>query len=67
MEEDAAWIPGAGDHVKIDATHTEICKFDTKEDEGYKTVVGAIKKFANLKKEEDRLDVRHLDIRELRS
>ena len=67
MEEDAAWIPGAGDHVKIDANHTEMCKFDAKEDEGYKTVVGAIKKFANLKKSEDRSDVRHLDIRELRS
>lgn len=67
MKEGAAWIPGAGDHVKIHANHTEMCKFDAKEDEGYKTIVGAIKKFADLKKSEDRSDVSYLDIIESRS
>ncbi len=67
MEEDSAWIPGAGDHARIDGNHTDISKFDTKDDEGYKTIVGAIKKFANLRDLEKPSDVRHLSMEESRS
>ena len=48
MEEDSAWIPGCGDHASIRANHIDVCKFDNQEDEGYRSVVGAIKKFAGM-------------------
>lgn len=53
VEEDSAWIPRRGDHASIRADHTTICKF-----EGYGSVLGAIKKFAEMKAKEERSDVR---------
>lgn len=59
VAEDSAWIPGRGDHARIHADHTTICKFDSNRDEGYGSVLGAIKKFAEMKtKKEERSDVR---------
>ncbi len=54
MEADSAWIPGRGDHASIHANHIDMCKFDRREDEGYRSVAGAIKKFAGMKTEENR-------------
>ena len=58
MEPDSAWIPGRGDHASIHANHIDMCKFDHREDEGYRSVAGAIKKFAGMKAEENRTVVR---------
>ncbi len=54
MEADSAWIPGRGDHASIHANHIDMCKFDHREDQGYRSVAGAIKKFAGMKTEENR-------------
>jgi hypothetical protein len=48
VEEDSAWIPGCGDHASIRADHINICKFNTREEEVYSSIVGAIKKFAEM-------------------
>ncbi|KAK3172720.1 hypothetical protein OEA41_006044 [Lepraria neglecta] len=56
VEEDSAWIPGVGDKESIRADHTSICKFSTRENEGYKAVVGKIKKFADLKMTKNRFN-----------
>lgn len=58
MEPDSAWIPGRGDHASIHANHIDMCKFDHREDEGYRSVAGAIKKFAGMKTGENRTVVR---------
>lgn len=58
MEPDSAWIPGRGDHASIHANHINMCKFDHREDEGYRSVAGAIKKFAGMKIWENRTVVR---------
>ena len=63
MEEDSAWIPGCGDHASIRADHINICKFDTR-DEGYRSVVGAIKKLAQMETHEKHSDVRDRYTRE---
>ena len=62
--EDSAWIPGRGDHASIRADHINICKFDSREDEEYSSVVGAIKKLAQMETQEKRSDVRDRYIRE---
>ena len=54
MEADSAWIPGRGDHASIYANHIDMCKFDHREDEGYRSVAAAIKKFAGMKTGENR-------------
>lgn len=59
VEEDSAWIPGRGDHASIRADHKTICKFDSNKDEGYGSVLGAIKKFAEMKTEKEE----HSDVR----
>lgn len=54
MEADSAWIPGRGDHASFHANHIDMCKFDHRDDEGYRGVAGAIKKFAGTKTGENR-------------
>lgn len=44
VDEFSAWIPGFGEKVSIRADHSNICKFDNKDDEGYQLVMSSIKK-----------------------
>ncbi|CAI6099554.1 unnamed protein product [Clonostachys chloroleuca] len=48
VKEDSAWIPGRGDRSFVRANHKNICKFASKDDEGYKMVVGSIQKFLDM-------------------
>lgn len=52
VDEASATIPGRGDKVSIYANHINICKFKTREDTGYKSVVAALKKFSQKEKAE---------------
>lgn len=58
VEEDSAWKPRRGDHASIRADHATICKFESNRDEGYGSVLGAVKKFAEMKTKGERSDVR---------
>lgn len=42
-DEDAAWIPGCGERVAIATNHHTISKFE-KSNEGYKLIVGQLRK-----------------------
>lgn len=44
VDEFSAWIPGFGEKASIRADHSNICKFDNKDDEGYRLVMSSIKK-----------------------
>lgn len=59
VEKDSAWIPRRGDHASIYShrPHNH-CKFESNRDEGYGSVLGAIKKFAEMKTKGERSDVR---------
>lgn len=46
VPENNAKIIGYGDHASIHANHSEICKFASEHEEGYKSVLAAIKKLA---------------------
>lgn len=48
VEEESAWIPSRGDRAPIRANHIDICKYSTKEDEGYVKVLNAIKKILEM-------------------
>lgn len=45
VPESNAKIIGYGDQASIYANHSDMCKFANKDDEGYKSVLAAIKKF----------------------
>ncbi|RDW66546.1 hypothetical protein BP6252_10181 [Coleophoma cylindrospora] len=47
VPESNAKIIGYGDHASIHANHSEICKFASEHEEGYKSVLAAIKKLAD--------------------
>ncbi|KAI0186035.1 Alpha/Beta hydrolase protein [Xylaria flabelliformis] len=44
VESDSAQLPGCGDAAPIRANHLDICKFKTDKDEGYGSIVAAIRK-----------------------
>ena len=44
VDRNSAAIPGRGDMISIPADHKHICKFGSREDEGYNLVLGALKK-----------------------
>lgn len=58
VEEGSAWKPRRGDHASIRADHTTIGKFESNRDERYGSVLGAVKKFAEMKTKGERSDVR---------
>ncbi|KAI0436816.1 Alpha/Beta hydrolase protein [Xylaria telfairii] len=64
VEPESAQIPGCGDCVPIRADHISICKFKTKEDEGYAVVINAIKdtlRNAAVKKSESTKSINFYD------
>ncbi|RAL00742.1 esterase/lipase family protein [Aspergillus ibericus CBS 121593] len=44
VDRNSAAIPGRGDMISIPADHKHICKFGSRDDEGYDLVLGALKK-----------------------
>ncbi|KAF9889314.1 hypothetical protein FE257_007423 [Aspergillus nanangensis] len=44
VDEESATIPGQGEKISIRANHLDMCKFETREDDVYKTVVRQLEK-----------------------
>ncbi|KAI0542086.1 Alpha/Beta hydrolase protein [Xylaria digitata] len=64
VEPESAQVPGCGDCAPIRADHISICKFKTKEDEGYAVVLNAIRdvlKNTTVKKPESTKSINFYD------